>query len=125
MSIVKQEAKHAAAKAETRRAHERKGLGSAASIHELDEFGDVGTGFACEAADISRSGMGVRSRRMIHPGKSVFVRMKPASGGEKLFFGTVCYSRYDAKSLYHIGIRFVARPESAGVARWLKIEGLK
>lgn len=125
MSIAKQDAHAGMTEGATRRDHERKDLGSAASVHEFDEFGDVGAGFACEAADISRSGMGIRSRRMIHPGRTVVVRMRPASGTDRLFFGTVCYSRYDAKSLYHVGIRFVSRPETPGVLRWLKLEGLK
>lgn len=108
----------------SKRSHERQELITSAVMYEFDDHGDIGAGFARETIDISRSGMGIRSRRMAHAGRCVIIRVKLATEEQRVFFGRVRYSRYDARGQYHIGIRFENRPTGSTVRRWLRQEGL-
>ncbi len=107
-----------------RRCFERAELSRDAVIMELDEFGHPGATWACRLADISRGGIGVRSRRMVHDGRHVFVIVQTSEGGaRKVLGGVVRQCRYLSGEGYAIGIQFRAPPPTPQVKTWIANHG--
>lgn len=115
-----------AATGRNKRVHERQhiGLGGATAFeHDTNEAPKAG--LSCEVFDISRSGIGVRCRRMMYAGKGVFVRLAATADGAcpAMLYGEVRYSRYAERGLYHIGIKFVPIPHTHVIKVWLEQQG--
>ncbi len=109
---------------QSRRLHERRTIAATAFVYEIDEHGEIVAGFGCETIDISRSGLGLRSRRMVHTGMRVVVQLLLTGGASKVLHGCVRYSRYDAKGNYHIGVRFESFPICTTARQRLRAEGM-
>lgn len=107
-----------------RRLFERHLVDCSCRVTELDEFGHPGGTWTCRLADLSRSGAGLRSRRMVHQGRHVFIELESASGAPKLLFGVVRQARYAEGEGYAIGIEFRAVPPNSAIRNWLAQRGL-
>jgi hypothetical protein len=75
--------------------------------------------------DLSRGGLGLRSRRMVHQGRCLFVRIdlgkaKPS----KVLFGLVKQCRYSEGEGYAVGLEFRTIPETPTVKAWMAQNGL-
>lgn len=91
-----------------------------ATLHELDEVGRPGPKMPCVALDISRSGLGVSTKRLLQPGKFVAVLLALPHGRVKVYFGIVRGARYIAHGNHHIGLEFIEAPKRAATEEWLK-----
>jgi len=103
-----------------RRRHERRRLDRPAALHELDEVGQPGPKMPCVAVDISRSGIGVETKRLLQPGKIVAVLLALPDGRAKVYFGIVRGARYIAHGNHHIGLEFIEAPKLEATEKWLK-----
>jgi hypothetical protein len=107
-----------------RRQHERFGLDHPGRITEVDQFGNPTQTWNVRIVDLSRGGMGVRSRRMVHVGKAVLVECSTAEpGGRKLLYGMVKQSRYSEGEGYAIGVQFREVPNTAAIRNWCSARG--
>lgn len=114
----------AADEGSSRRNWERSSFPRDVRVCELDDDGVPGAEWACRAADISRGGIGLRSRRMVHEGRKIFIRVPTGpDGAEKLLFGVVRQSRYQQGEGFVIGVRFEEIPRTWAVTRWLDAGG--
>lgn len=104
-----------------RRGHARLPFGVRVTLHELDETGTPTEGAPCEGHDISRSGMGVRSRRMYYAGRKVIVAVAVPGMQPRYMCGEVKYSRYTYRGLYHVGIELCAMPQTEAVRSWVQV----
>jgi hypothetical protein len=121
----RKQSKDATLKPDERRIFERLALDKASIITELDEFGNPGASWSCRIVDLSRGGLGLRSRRMVHQGRCLFIRIdlgknRPA----KLLFGVVKQSRYSEGEGYAVGLEFRTVPETPSVKAWMAQNGL-
>src|SRR5690606_28447665 len=80
--------------AANRRLFERHPVDFRARVTELDQFGNPGMSWECRLVDVSRGGIGLRSRRMSYQGRHMLVEVERARGQVKLLFGVVRQSRY-------------------------------
>lgn len=105
---------------QNRREHGRTSFGVQLLIHELDEAGNPGEPSTCTGFDISRSGLGIRSRRMFYEGRKVLIQVILPTVRPRYLCGIVKYSRYTYKGTYHIGIEFCPLPQTDGMRTWLR-----
>lgn len=104
----------------SRRQWQRRPFHQAVEVCELDESGAPSAEWACRAVDISRGGIGLRSRRMVHVGRRLFIRIKGAAGAQpKLLFGVVKQSRYQEGEGFVIGVKFEEIPQTWAITKWL------
>ena len=109
-----------------RRRHERFGLDHPGRITEIDHFGNPTHSWSVRIVDLSRGGLGVRSRRMVHVGKAVLVECSTAEpGGKKVLYGVVKQSRYSEGEGYAIGVQFRDMPKTASIRNWCTAQGHK
>lgn len=102
-----------------RRGHARLPFGVRITVHELDETGTPAEGSQCEGHDISRSGLGVRSRKMYYPGRKVLIAVSVPGIQPKYMCGEVKYSRYTYRGLYHVGIELCPMPQTETIRTWM------
>jgi hypothetical protein len=108
-----------------RRGYERFTLDRPGRVTELDQFGNPGHTWAVRVVDLSRGGVGIRSRRMVHQGRLVVVEMDTAEPGRcKVLLGVVKQSRYAEGEGYAIGVQFKAFPMTATLRSWMAARGL-
>lgn len=105
-----------------RRQHDRLELGKAVFIHEIENFDVVCPGLEGVAVDVSRSGMGISTRRMMHADRAVVVLMPNADGTCRAFHGKVRHAAYKGDGKYHVGVQFCAGSDTASVRAWLKAQ---
>jgi hypothetical protein len=109
-----------------RRQFERHSVDRPAKVTEMDEFGNPGPCWLCRLVDISRGGLGIRSKRMVHMGRGVLIELDgttPAS--TKLLYGVVRQSRYVESEGYAVGVQFRSVPTTSAVRNWLSMRGLR
>ncbi len=109
-----------AATAETLRRHERMTFGARVVLYELSTDFVPGPPAQAEGADLSRSGLGVRSRRMYYTDRVVLVRIPLRCGGAYFKCGVIRSSVYAGSGLYHVGIEFREMPPGDGLASWMR-----
>jgi hypothetical protein len=110
--------------AANRRRFERLNYLKCVRLTELDDFGNPAASWECRVVDLSRGGLGVRSRRMVHKGRSILIEFPNVAGKTKLLFGVVRQSRYAEGEGYVIGVEFQAIPKTPAVRSWLDQRGL-
>jgi hypothetical protein len=103
-----------------RRRHGRVGFSTRAWVHELQPGCAPDAGQLADAADLSRSGMGVRSRRMYYVGRTVIVMLMLPTGERKFMCGVVRSSRYTVAGMYHVGIEFCPMPAGEHINEWMR-----
>lgn len=108
-----------------RRRFERVGFLKSVQVTELDDFANPGASWDCRVVDLSRGGLGLRSRRMVHKGRCMLVEVAGLEGQKsKVLFGVVRQSRYAEGEGYAIGLEFKSMPKTASVRLWLSQKGL-
>jgi hypothetical protein len=107
-----------------RRRFERLYADKTVRITELDGFGNPGATWECRVVDISRGGLGMRSRRMVHCGRNVIIEVPNVGGRTKVLCGTVRQSRYAEGEGYVVGLQFIEVPQSHAVRSWMTQRGL-
>ena len=110
------------ADARNRREHERQDLNKPVRIHEIGDFDRVDAGSDGRAVDVSRSGVGISTRKMLHIGRRVIVLLPGANGAQRALFGEVCFAAYKEGGTYHIGVRLCPKPESSAITQWLRVQ---
>ena len=108
-----------------RRVFQRQPLDHAARVLELDEMAKPGEPWECRVLDVSRGGIGLRSRRMIHIGRTLFVIVSLGAGKPRqLLCGTVRQCRYiEGGGGYAIGVKFCDPPRSKWLNAWMIEQG--
>ncbi len=106
--------------AESLRRHERMAFGARIVLYELTTDFVPGPPAQAEGADLSRSGIGVRSRRMYYTERVVLVRIPLRCGGAYFKCGVVRSSVYAGAGMYHVGIEFREMPPGDGLASWMR-----
>ncbi len=110
------------AEGRNRRVHERLDLDKPVRVHEIGAFDAVDGGIDGTAVDVSRAGMGISTRKMMHIGRRVIVLVPSPEGPCKALFGTVAYSAYKEGGRYHIGVRLCPNPGSPVISTWLRAQ---
>ena len=102
-----------------RRTHDRQGVELPVVMAELSRNGEPGEPWEAVSLDLSRSGVGLRSRRMVHKGRLVLLAVAPKGNRPgRLYCGKVMQSRYAEGIGYIVGIRFEECPEGIHIDRW-------
>jgi hypothetical protein len=101
------------------RSHSRTPIGIEVQLHEIDEFGNVRPGMPAECADLSRSGFGLRCRKIMYAGHLAAMVIPGKNCPSKVLFGSVANILYLDSGRYHIGFRLVPTPESPSIIAWL------
>mgnify|MGYP001008499006 FL=1 len=105
---------------QNRRAHPRHGFDRTATAAELDESGIPGPSWTCRVFDLSRSGLGIRSRRMVYTGRLLLIEVHDGTQDRpRVFCGMVRQSRYEASEGHILGIQFWPLPKSAAIEQWI------
>ena len=102
-----------------RRLHSRHEMGRTARATELDENGLPGAPWECELLDISRSGLGIRSRRLVQVGRVLLVELESGQSEARVLCGIVRQSRYESGQGHILGIQFRAMPRGPAIERWM------
>lgn len=111
--------------AENRRQHSRVPFGVRLMVYELDDADHPSDPCQCHGHDISRSGMGIRTRRMFYTGRRVIVAVNVPKMAPRFLCGIVRYSRYAFSGLYHVGVEFCPMPRSEAIRAWLQAVSVK
>ncbi len=112
-------AKGAANAAASQRQWERSPFHQEVRVCEVDSAGAPGAEWTCRAADISRGGMGLRSRRMVHEGRHLLIRVPTGpKSRDKLLYGRVKQTRYEEGEGFVIGVEFKEVPRTWAVTKW-------
>ncbi|MEX2219294.1 MAG: PilZ domain-containing protein [Phycisphaerales bacterium] len=108
-----------------RRRHERTVFVKPVWVSELNDRGEPGPVWKCRGVDLSRAGIGLRSRRHIHTGRLVILEVPGPEGAKRALFGIVRQSRYAEGEGYAVGIEFRDPPASDSVKIWMAERGLR
>lgn len=108
--------------AKSRRRWERHAYSATLRVYEVNARGEPQPGYACEAFDVSRGGVGFRSRKMLNTGTPVLIEA-PGIEKPRLLSGVVKSARYAEGRGYVIGVEFGPPPESEAVQAWLSEHG--
>lgn len=109
----------------SRRDFDRYALDRPGRLTEIDQFGNPGATWKVRVVDLSRGGVGIRSRRMVHLGRMVMVELDTAEPGRcKLLYGVVRQSRYAEGEGYAVGVQLRAIPQSTSIRAWMTANGL-
>jgi hypothetical protein len=102
------------------RRHGRVGLTRPAIAVELDPDGAPLAPWTVQTFDLSRSGLGLLSRRMVHVGRYLVVEVVGA-GKERqtVLFGVVRQCRYEEGRGYMVGLEFKQLPVGTLLRRYL------
>lgn len=104
----------------------RKAADRSALVTELDRFGVPGGEWRCDITDVSCGGMTLRSRRMVHPGRVLLIRVPLGpEGRRKLVGGVVREARYRVGDGYTLTVELQPVPWSAVVVGWAERQGLE
>lgn len=99
--------------AKDRRAYERCRMCRTVRVTEITAEGEHGVTWNCQAVDLSRGGMGLRSRRMVYVGTGLIVEVTDGQGlVHRVLYGIVRQTRYAPGEGYAIGLQFEKLPDS-------------
>lgn len=105
------------------RRHERVAFLHPMTLHELGASGQPGSEEECMGVDLSRSGIAVRTKRLVQPGTSVIILLRLANVKSRAFFGVVRHARY-VEEEHQLGVEFGPAPTDRRVLAWLKRRGV-
>lgn len=109
--------------AQSRRAHVRASVGLEAIVHEIGADNVVGPGLPGRTFDLSRGGVGLLLKRMIHPGKTMAIFIALPGKPRSVYFGEVrsCVYVPDGQ-MYQVGVQFIPAPTAKPVKQWLEAQ---
>ena len=102
-----------------RRAHARTLITLTATVHEIGSDGVIANPVSGTTFDLSRGGVGLFVKRMIHPGKTLAIMIDLPGKPRTIYFGEArsCYYLSE-RQLYQIGVQFVPAPTTKAVREW-------
>jgi len=104
--------------APNRRASARFPLKGSLTLFETDFRGTPTAEIVCTSGDISRSGIGFRSRRMLYADRNVFI-VVPTPTGKRVLYGVVRQCRYlEGQNCYHVGVSLLELPGESAIKEW-------
>ncbi len=103
----------------SRRAFERVACATTAKAFEITADDTVLPGCPAIVHDISKSGVGLRTRKMYNVGTRVALLIAAKENQTRPYFGIVRQSRYAGKAMYAVGIEFTPALQSESVIRWM------
>jgi hypothetical protein len=106
-----------------RRLFDRHTVDVPVTVTEIGDRGHPSDSWECRLIDISRGGIGLRSRRMSFQGRQLLVEVEQSAGIAKVLFGVVRQSRYSQGIGYAIGVEFRTLPQSPAIRNWLAQRG--
>lgn len=109
----------AGASVANRRRHDRLDFAARVLVHELNSEHVPGRSHPAESVDLSRSGIGVRSKRMYYTGTEVVLIIQ-LKAEKRVKCGVVRSSRYAGNGMYQSGIEFTHTPPGARLHAWLE-----
>lgn len=108
---------------ESRRQFERLRISGVAVLAEIDESGEPTAHWRAQIVDLSRGGLGLRSKRMVATGRHLVIEAIGSAGErEKVLFGIVRQCRALDGGQHAIGVQFdrfpISPPLAAYLTRW-------
>lgn len=88
-------------------------------LAEIDTRGRPGVAWTGRAAELSRSQLAFRSRRMCYEGRELLVAVHLVDDRPVPLYGMVCRSEYDGDGLYRTVIDLLPIPESDAIRNWV------
>lgn len=101
------------------RRHHRHPTKQPGTLYELVKGTQTCNGVPCVVTDLCGAGVGVKCRRMIPAGRSVFVKIEKAGMPAKLLFGVVRQCRYEDRGMHHMGVQLQVTPDSPALRKRL------
>ena len=102
-----------------RHLYEREGM-----LTELSPTGQPAGTWPVRLQNLSRCGMGLCSKRMVHVARHVLLELPGFQGGPaRLHFGVVRQTRYAEGEGYIVGVEFQPRPKTQAIQQWLRKRG--
>jgi len=103
----------------SRRAFERVPCLTTAMAFEITPDDTVLPGCPANVQNLSKSGIGLRSRRMYNVGTQVVILISTKGSQTRPYFGIIRQCRYAGKALYAVGVEFTPPIETESVTRWM------
>jgi hypothetical protein len=103
----------------SRREFERVACATPARVFEITPENGVLAECPALVQDLSKCGIGLRSRKLFAVGGRVVLLLSAKSGEPRPYFGIVRQSRYTGKSMYSVGIEFIPPVQSESITRWM------
>jgi hypothetical protein len=113
------------AKGVERRRYQRVETTRTVKVTEFQDSRPASQTWECRLVDISRGGEGLRSRRMVHVGRSLLIEVPAKGGPTRVLYGVVRQSRYAEGEGNAIGLEFTATPQDHAFLKWLSKRGLR
>jgi hypothetical protein len=102
-----------------RRRHERLEFSARVSIHELSSDDIPGDPQTAEAFDLSRSGIGLRTKRMFYVGTPVLIHIQLRT--QRTYKrGVVRFSKYTSGGWHLCGVEFTNAPGTERLKGWIR-----
>ncbi len=103
----------------SRREFERVTCAIAAKIFEITPEDCLLPECPALANDLSKSGIGLRSRKLFNIGSRVMILVATKSDRPRPYFGIVRQCRYTGKAIYSVGVELTAAVKSPTITRWM------
>jgi c-di-GMP-binding flagellar brake protein YcgR len=91
----------------------------------MDTTGTPQAPWRAVTTDISRSGIGLRTRRIVVPGRRVLITLRIPGGQAKFLHGEVRHASYESAGAYRVGVEFEAMPGTDEVRYWVAARSLE
>lgn len=88
-------------------------------VAEIDTRGRPGVSWTGRAAELSRSHLSFRSRRMCYEGRELLIAVHLVDDRPVPLYGMVSRSEYDGDGLYRTTIDLLPIPESDAIRNWV------
>lgn len=89
-----------------------------AKVTEIDMHGRPQGTWLCKTSDLSRSGIGLISRRLVHIGRHMLLELETATG-TRVLYGVVRHCAYCEGLGHTIGIEFTKPEDNPTLKHWL------
>lgn len=90
-------------------------------LTEWDGAGALSVAWEARTLDISRGGVGLVSRRMVHVGRGLLIEISGRhQEPSRLLYGVVRNVRYEPGIGNVLGVQFEPIPEAEAIAEWLR-----
>jgi hypothetical protein len=88
-------------------------------LTEIDTRGRPGTTWTGRAAELSRSQMTFRSRRMCYEGRELLMAVHLVDDRPVPLYGMVAQCEYDGDGLYRTNVNLLPLPETDAIRAWV------
>ncbi len=103
----------------SRRRHERIPCMSPAMVFEITANDSVLPGCRATVRDISKSGLGMHSRKMYTVGARVIVLIATKDNKTRQYFAIVRHCSYNGDAVFRAGVEFIPPLQTESILRWM------